>query len=61
MDIDDMMRAVNDAELTLRRADRTAETRARLLPGRLRNVNRYTLEKLKRELRDFNAHTGKWK
>ena len=34
---------------------------APLLIGRLRNARVDHLEKLKRELRDFNIHTGKWK
>ena len=43
-------------------ADSFAGDIASLLVGRLRRgVGTGTLEKLKRELRDFNIHTGRWK
>jgi len=40
-----------------RRADRFVE----MLAGNLRHVSGYRLKKLKRELGDFNMHTGRWK
>ena len=59
---DDIRRAVNDASQQLRAADETATDLAKLLDGRLHRVNSsYTLGKLKRQLKDFNIHTGKWK
>lgn len=33
---------------------------ADLLVGNLRHVSGYTLERLKRELRRYNIHTGRW-
>lgn len=62
MNIDSMNAAVEDAHKTLGYADLMAARIATLLVGRLRKVNRYgVLRKLKLELRDYNAHTGKWK
>ncbi len=59
---DEMRRAVSEAQATLRAADNIADSMARLLVGRLRHVSStYILVKLKKELRDFNAHTGRWK
>lgn len=34
---------------------------AYLLTGRLRSVSPYNLRRLKKELSQFNAHTGRWK
>ena len=59
---EDIRRAVVQAETTLRAADTVADSMARLLAGRLRHVaSGYVLTKLKRELRDWNIHTGSWK
>ena len=59
---DDTRAAVNQAMATLRAADEVAGDMAYLLKGRLRKVsNADTLKALKRELRDFDMHTGKWK
>lgn len=57
----DMVAAVNDARSTLNRADRFVDEMARMCDGRLRAVNTVTLRRIKRELSDFNAHTGEWK
>ena len=57
-----MREAVKEARATLEAADSVATTLAALLAGRLRRVNSpYYLKQLKRELRDFNIHTGTWK
>lgn len=64
MNIAEALQAVADAKRTMDNADATALSAARLLVGRLRKVegyNRNTLKSLKKELRDFNAATGKWK
>lgn len=62
MNFDDVTRAVEDAEFTLKLADRHATQIAKLLVGRVRRVDStYTLKALKLELRDFNANTGRWK
>ena len=71
----DLMReAVAEAETTMRAADLMAADMAIMLVGRLRAVNsrsyhiRHTeyrrtqaLKALKRELKDFDATTGRWK
>lgn len=62
MGIDELREAVSDARSKLRSADRVADDLADLLVGRLRKgVSAYKLKQLKRELRDFNIHTGSWK
>lgn len=62
MTLTDMERAVNDANATLSRADTLADQLARLLIGRLKRVSSgYVLRSLKKELADYNMHTGAWK
>ena len=58
---DEMESAKNEAMTVMRRAERVASDIASLLIGNLRNVDRCTLVKLKRELHRFNANTRKWK
>lgn len=58
---DTMRRALREAELTQAAADEQAAAMASLLVGRLRHCGEYALKRLKRELRDFNIHTGTWK
>lgn len=59
---DEMNQAMQEAELRMRAADEVAGKVARMLVGRLKRVDSaYTLGRLKRELRDFNIHTGSWK
>lgn len=53
--------AISEARRTLNAADNHAQSMAKLLKGRLRHVSCRTLADLKKELRDFNSHTGKWK
>lgn len=71
----DVMRdAISEAKTTMRAADQMAVDIAFMLVGRLRAVNngkyhpRYSewartnvLKALKRELKNFDANTGKWK
>lgn len=58
----DMVReAMAEARATINAADRAAGEMARLLQGRLRQVDRYTLVALKRELQHFNANTKEWR
>ena len=61
MDIWQMKREISEAKQVLRNADDVADSIAEILPGRLRHVSGYTLAKLKKELKDFNAHTGQWR
>lgn len=50
-----------DAKDTFDRVDSIAATMGQMLVGRLRRCNWSTLDAFKRELRDFNMQTGKWK
>jgi hypothetical protein len=61
MDIWEMRRNINEAKEVLRNADEIAGLIAAILPGRLRHVPSWILCDMKKELRDFNAHTGNWK
>lgn len=60
----DALRAgVQDAKQTIQRTDNFVGEMAEIIAGRLRKgrVSASVLGQLKRELRDFNIHTGKWK
>lgn len=63
MTLADMENAVDDARRTLAQADRAAARMAGMLRGRLRtgDIPSYVLRDLKRELANFNMHTGEWK
>jgi hypothetical protein len=59
---DDVRAAVEQAKFQLAAADGVANNMAKLLCGRLRKVgSTMALAELKRELSDFNMHTGRWK
>jgi hypothetical protein len=61
VEIDDIMKAINEANNLQKRVDYNSKNMARLLIGRLRNIDsNYILSALKRELKDYNAKTGKW-
>ena len=58
--------AIADAERTIEAVDAMAERMAKILVGRPRKASRYyqgaiAVGKLKRELRDFNIQTHRWK
>lgn len=59
----DVMRAsIQQAQSTLRAVDAYANSMADVIVGRLRKVDDAdTLRALKRELRDFDMVTGRWK
>lgn len=62
MNVNEMETALDEAQRTLSGADRVAGSMARMLVGRLRRVNYgWVLSDLKRELRDYNTHTGTWR
>ena len=61
MQIYEMRKAVNEAAQVQRRADEIADIMARLIKGRLRHVGWTPLADLKKELKNFNAHTGEWR
>lgn len=65
---DDVNQAITAARMAQRAADQAAADMAKLLVGRLRFVSKEggwagtrALANLKKELRDFNIHTGQWK
>lgn len=54
--------AFREMESFMQRLDSNAGTIAEMLVGRLRRANNFSaLAKLKRELRDFNIQTHRWK
>jgi len=59
---DEMAEAIDDARTLLRAADANVRKMADMVAGRLRvgNVSNSTLTALKKELRDYNIHTGTW-
>ena len=61
MNFNEMVDAVTDAERIVREADFCVNRIARLVVGRLRHVDGWTLVTLKRELRDYNIRTDTWK
>lgn len=61
MNWDDFRTAFSQARNTFNQADSVAADMGSMLVGRLHNCSRTTLESLKRELRDYNIHTGSWK
>jgi hypothetical protein len=63
MNHDEMEYAVRQARQTIALADVAVRKTVSLAAGRLRTsqVNHGDLVALKLELRDYNAHTGKWR
>lgn len=57
---DEFERKLQEAKSVHYLVEQNANQMARLLDGHLRSVSHYTLSKLKKQLRDFNIHTGKW-
>lgn len=58
----DLMRdAVQEANATMRAADMMAKKIGYLIIGRLRKLDDHTLCSLKKELKNYNMHTGEWK
>lgn len=58
---DSLRQALSDAREVNRAADHYASQMAGMLRGRLRACDLNDLAALKKELRDYNIHTGKWK
>ncbi len=58
----DIEQARIEAQTTINRADQASREAARLITGRLMiaKVDCNTLEKLKRELKNYNMHTRTW-
>jgi hypothetical protein len=63
MTFDEFSKAVEDAEITERRAREMVQRQARMCIGRLRNskVPCYVLTELKRELRDWDMTRQQWR
>ncbi len=61
MTVYEMRRALNEARIIQRDADDLASNMAKMVVGRLRHIDKWTLCELKRELRGFNMHTREWK
>jgi len=57
----DIEQAVLEANRQLNRVRDNASSMVDLITGNLRHVPAYKLKRLKKELRDFNMHTGEWK
>jgi hypothetical protein len=58
----EMRKVISKAKQIQEAADDSAASMARILNGRLRQVgDRDVLRHLKRELRDFDMVTGRWK
>lgn len=63
MTITQMEQSLEDARITMARSDAVAGQLASMLRGMLRSANipSYVLKDLKKELANFNMHTGTWK
>lgn len=63
MKFDEMREAINDARATINRADMVVSGMASMCAGRLRSagVSHHYLCELKKELANYNMHTGSWK
>lgn len=63
MNFQDACQAAEDAKRTQEAADAMLRRTAKLLQGRLRSarIDHNVLCRLKRELGEFNMHTGEWK
>ncbi len=59
----DIKNAREEAKNRIILADAATRDAAKLVAGRLRiaQVDCWTLEELKRELKNYNIHTGRWK
>lgn len=61
MNWNEMKAAVEQAKTTIGQAECFTDDFAKMLVGRLRRVNKWTLAELKRELRNFNPQRRTWK
>lgn len=61
MNIQDIQNAVYEAEKTQRLVDDNAVKFAILIVGRLKHLPSWILWDLKKELKNYNMHTGEWK
>ena len=61
MKVDELESALNEMLDTNRAADRNVDLALDVIRGRLRNASYWKLAALKRELRDYNINTKRWK
>ena len=66
MNTQEMKASLDEAQRVLNAADSIADDLAKMLVGRLRHASKYhtgaiALDNLKRELRDCDINTQKWK
>ena len=61
MRFNEMTDTIDEAEITLRGVDRMTNRLAGMVSNRLRLVSPGTLERMKRQLKNFNIQTGQWK
>ena len=63
MTFEDMKTAMQEAERTIRRGNQVASEVAHLLRYQLRasGLGHSTLKAFKKELENYNMHTGRWK
>ena len=58
---DSVRTLISETEVLRRAVEDNADVMAELLRGQLRSVSSRHLDALKRELRDYNIHTGNWR
>lgn len=58
---DELTQALQVAREVERASSKNAEAMAALLQGNLKSVSQYRLRALKKELDNYNMHTGRWK
>jgi len=63
LSFDDVYNGIRDAESTIHQFENRIDRMANLISGKLRagKVSGFILSRLKRELKDYNMATGKWK
>ena len=63
MEISEMKDTIQEAERLIKKTDSVVGDMAQIIASKLRNGNvyGYVLCRLKKELRDYNMHTGYWK
>lgn len=58
---DSVRTLISETKVLRRAVEDNADVMAELLRGQLRSVSSRHLDALKRELRDYNIHTGNWR
>jgi hypothetical protein len=58
---DEMKKALDEAEQTIKIAELQINRMSRFIIGRMKKIDSWYLCEMKRELRNYNMHTGEWK